>query len=170
MDAIERLIAHDLWLVGELLNKAAALPAEALDQPLDLGQTTVSEVDDTTLRGLLDHLIFSKEVWSAGMTGRSFDEDGRETTVAGMRKRLADIGPTFTDVVRGIRERGDWDAGFIDTCFDPPETFSYGAAIAHVVTFSAHRRELAIGALRSLGSAELDYGDPIAWERKTRTA
>jgi len=37
-----------------------------------------------------------------------------------------------------------------------------------VVTFSAHRRELAIGLLRYFGVDGVDglgYGDPIAWER-----
>jgi AraC-like DNA-binding protein len=166
MDVTDRLIAHDLWLIDQLLTAAASLPDDALDQTLELGQTAVSEVDDATLRGLLDHLVFSKEIWTAGMTGRPFDEEGRETSLPGMRKRLTGIGPAFQSVVRGIRDRGEWDAAFIDTCFDPPESFTYGGAIAHVLTFSAHRRELAIGALRSLGAANLDYGDPLAWERK----
>ena len=167
MDITERLIAHDLWLIDQLLGRAASLPAEALDRTLDLGQTNVEEVADPTLRGLLDRLVFTKETWTAGMTGRPIDEDKRETSIAGMRTRLAVIGPDFQAVVLGIRERGDWDAAFIDASCDPPETFTYGGAIAHVVTFSAYRRELAIGALRSLGVTDLDYGDPIAWERKS---
>lgn len=166
MDATERLIAHDLWLTDELLARAATLPAEALDRALDLGQTNVEEVDDPTLRALLDHLVFAKETWTAAMTGRAFEEDTRDTTPSGMRKRLATVGPELETVVRGIRERGGWDAAFIDASCDPPETFTYGGAVAHVVTFSAHRRELAIGALRSLGVKDLGYGDPIAWERK----
>lgn len=167
MDVTERLIAHDLWLIDQLLAHAAALPAAALDRTLDPGQTNVEEVDDQTVRGLLDHLIFTKETWTAGMTGRALDENARETSVDGMRNRLAAIGPEFQTLVHDISERGDWDAAFIDASCDPPETFTYGGAIAHVVTFSAHRRELAIGALRSLGVRDLDYGDPITWERKS---
>lgn len=164
MDFTERLIAHDLWLVDQLLQRAVTLPADALDRSLDLGDTNVEEVDDPTLRGLLDHLVFSKETWTAGMTGSAVEEDARDTSVEGMRKRLAAIGPRFRAVVRGIRERGEWDSAFIDATCDPPQTFTYAGAVAHVVTFSAHRRELAIGALRSLGISDLDYGDPIAWE------
>lgn len=103
------------------------------------------------------------------MTGRPTDEDGRDTSIAGMRKRLAAIGPEFQALVHGIAERGDWDAAFIDASCDPPESFTYSGAVAHVVTFSAHRRELAIGALRSLGITDLDYGDPITWERASAT-
>jgi len=169
MDATERMIAHDLWLTDQLLARAARLADEALDRTLDLGETTVEEVDDRTLRGLLDHLVFAKETWAAGLTGGAFDSD-RDTSVHGMRRRLAAIGPEFQAVVRRIRDQAEWDAAFIDTACDPPETFTYGGAVAHVLTFSAHRRELAIGALRSLGVKDLDSGDPIAWERKGRMA
>jgi len=165
MDITDRLIAHDIWLIDKLIEHAAALPAQALDATLDLGQVKVDEVSDTTIRDLLDHLVFSMETWTAAMTGHAVDEDKRETSLPGIRNRLAAIGPEFRSVVKGIRERGDWDAAFIDTQCDPPETFTNGGAIAHVVTFSAYRRGLAIGALRNFGVKDLGYGDPIEWER-----
>jgi AraC family transcriptional regulator len=46
-----------------------------------------------------------------------------------------------------------------------PETFTFGAMVAHVLTWSAHRRYLTIGALRQLG-APIVSGDPIEWERR----
>jgi AraC family transcriptional regulator len=44
---------------------------------------------------------------------------------------------------------------------DPPETFSYGGIAAHVLTFAAVRRTLAIGALETAGVTDLGSGDPM---------
>ena len=38
--------------------------------------------------------------------------------------------------------------------------------VAHVLTWSAHRRHVLIGALRSLGATDTGSGDPIEWERR----
>jgi len=49
------------------------------------------------------------------------------------------------------------------TC-DPPETFSFGGVLAHVLTFAAHRRTLVTGALISAGvDVDLVTADPRAW-------
>jgi AraC family transcriptional regulator len=40
---------------------------------------------------------------------------------------------------------------------------TYGAMVAHVLTFAAHHRLLATGRLRELGITDLGYGDPKAW-------
>jgi len=164
MDLTERLIEHDLWLTDQILERATTLTDAQLDRPLALGDTWVDEVAETTLRGLLDHLVFNKENWTAALTGSSVAMGGDQSVLA-LRQRFAAIAPRFRELVRGIRKRDDWDTSFIDTTCDPPETFSHGSAIAHVITFSAHRRELVIGALRKLGVADLGYGDPKDWER-----
>jgi hypothetical protein len=35
--------------------------------------------------------------------------------------------------------------------------------LGHVLTFAAHRRTLAIGALHSAGITDLEAGDPMRW-------
>jgi AraC-like DNA-binding protein len=164
MDLTERLIEHDLWLTERILERAAALSDGQLDGPIDTGSTWVHEVAPTTLRDVLDRLVFTKETWTASIEGRSAPDDG-DRSVEGMRRRLAAVGPQFRRVVQEIGRRVDWDVAFVDALCDPPETFTLGGAIAHVITFSAHRRELAIGVLRSLEIDGLGYGDPIEWER-----
>lgn len=52
---------------------------------------------------------------------------------------------------------------FLDATCDPPQTFSYGGVLAHVLTFSAVRRTLAIGALERYGIGDLGAGDPMAF-------
>src|SRR5581483_4634281 len=162
MDLIDRLVGHDLWLTEQLLERAAALTDEQLDAPLDPGVEPLD--DDPTIRSTLERLIHSKEVWSAAIEGRPAPAD-RDDSIAGLRRRLAAAGPAWAAIVAGIRERGDWDVAFVDALCEPPETFSYGGMVAHVLTFSAHRRTLLVGALHDLGVTDLGAGDPIAWER-----
>jgi hypothetical protein len=58
---------------------------------------------------------------------------------------------------------------FIDAICDPPETFTYGGVLAHVLNFSAVRRTLAIGALDSAGITDLGAGDPMSFVGGTGT-
>ena len=40
---------------------------------------------------------------------------------------------------------------------------SYGAMVAHVLTFAAHHRLLALSRLRECGVGDLGFGDPKHW-------
>jgi AraC family transcriptional regulator len=50
---------------------------------------------------------------------------------------------------------------FLDATCQPPHTFTLAGVLAHVLTFAAVRRALAIGALESAGIADLGAGDPM---------
>jgi AraC family transcriptional regulator len=163
MDLTERQLEHDLWLTRRLLDSAATLPEPAIDQPLEL-DPLAHEPAEPTVRGLLHRLVFTKEMWTAAITGRTFPEDG-DTSLAALRERLESAGGGFVQLVRDIRDRREWDAAFVDALCDPPESFTYSAAIAHVLTYSAYRRQVLIDELERLGAADLPSGDPIAWER-----
>jgi AraC family transcriptional regulator len=93
MDLVNRMVDHHVWLVGEIIDKAATLDSEVLDRPID------GQLDDTV----------------------------------------------------------------VDTLCDPPQEYTYGGIIAHVLTFAAHRRMVAIGALHSAGVIDLGIGDPRLW-------
>jgi AraC family transcriptional regulator len=45
----------------------------------------------------------------------------------------------------------------------PPQVYTYGGLIAHVLTFAAHRRTVVIGALADAGVDDLNFGDPRDW-------
>lgn len=49
---------------------------------------------------------------------------------------------------------------FVDALCDPPERFQYGAVLAHILTFSAYRRQLAFAALTQTGR-DIGYGDRL---------
>jgi len=51
----------------------------------------------------------------------------------------------------------------VDALCEPPQSFTYGGVVAHVLSYGALRRETLAGVLRELG-AEVSSGDPIEWE------
>ncbi|HEY0374179.1 MAG TPA: hypothetical protein VGC94_05245, partial [Amnibacterium sp.] len=58
---------------------------------------------------------------------------------------------------------GDAESTFLDLTCDPPQTFTLGGVLAHVLTFAAVRRTIAIGALETAGVGDLGSGDPMAF-------
>ena len=72
-------------------------------------------------------------------------------------------GPAFLAQVREIVDEGRLDETFVDAICDPPEVFTYGGMVAHVLTFAAHRRTLVCGALIDAGIDDLGAGDPMRW-------
>jgi hypothetical protein len=164
MDFVDRVVDHDLALTDTLLERAAQLPDDALDRPLPALNPALLYGQDPTLREILNEMVANKENWSAALSGNAPAGNG-DASIDAMRRRLRSAGPRFASLVRAIRDRGDWDAGFVDALCDPPESFSYGGMLSHVTNFSAYRRSLAIAAFRQLGIEDLGIGDPIGWER-----
>jgi hypothetical protein len=81
-----------------------------------------------------------------------------------MRKRLDEDGERFKQRAAELVEDGRLDETFVNAECDPPETFSYGSVLAHVITFAAHRRTLVTGALMSAGvHVDLVTADPRPW-------
>ncbi|HKD93348.1 MAG TPA: helix-turn-helix domain-containing protein [Gaiellaceae bacterium] len=158
MDLTDRLLEHDLWLTGRLLDAAEELPAEQLAEPLD--------VEGETLGSMLERLVWSKEMWNAAVEGRPMPERS-EGSPECLRKRLAEAGPAFLEIVRGVRARGTWDTAFVDATCEPPESFTYGGMAAHVLTHSAHRRNVVLEALQRHGVV-VEHSDPLGWERAER--
>ena len=65
--------------------------------------------------------------------------------------------------MREVVEEERLDDTFVDSLCDPPEVFTYGGMVAHVLTFAAHRRTLVCGALADAGVTDLGNGDPMRW-------
>jgi hypothetical protein len=107
--------------------------------------------------------VHSKEVWTASIVGA--DVPARRTSdVAELLARHDAVAPRWLAVVRDIDRRGAWNDRLIDALCDPPESFVLGSVLAHVLTYAAHRRQLARLMLRAQGIT-VDHGDPIDWLR-----
>ena len=161
MDVIVRMLDHHLWLVGEIVDRLGPLPDDVLDQPIEL---SVEGIDTApTLRGLADRLVGQLEMWVAAVGGATAMPPQGATDPAGLRRRLTDVGPRFRAAVVTPLQEGRADETFVDAVCDPPETFTFGGVLAHVLTFSAVRRTMAIGALESAGIPDLGAGDPMGF-------
>ena len=162
MELLTRMVEHHVWLIGEMLTRAERLPDEVLDASVEISVEGLD--DEPTLRSLLSRLVGQLAMWDAATHDRPYDfgvEQGE--SVASMRARLAESGPAFLTQVREIADAGRLDETFVDAICDPPEVFTYGGMIAHVLTFAAHRRTLVCGALIDAGVTDLGAGDPMRW-------
>jgi AraC-like DNA-binding protein len=158
MDLTDRLLEHDLWLTGRLIDAAERLPAEQLSERL--------ESEGETIGSMLERLVWSKEMWNAAVEGRPMPER-HEGSPECLRKRLGEAGPAFLEIVRDVRARGAWDTAFVDATCEPPESFTYGGMAAHVLTHCAYRRNVVLEALQRHG-IEVEHSDPLGWERAER--
>jgi AraC family transcriptional regulator len=167
MDLLTRMVEHHVWLVGEMVDRAKGLTDEALDAPVEI---SVEGIDcDPTLRSLLSRLVGQLAMWDAAVHDRPYDFGvERDESVADMQARLAQSGPAFLVQVRTIVDEGRLDETFVDAICEPPEVFTYGGMIAHVLTFAAHRRTLVCGALIDAGVSDLGAGDPMHWMAEHR--
>jgi AraC-like DNA-binding protein len=162
MNLIVRMVEHHLWLVGEMVDKAAKVDDATLDKPIELN---VEGIDlEPTMRKLLSRLVGQMDMWVNVIGGRNYDfEVEAHESIPDLRARLGVVGPAFLAEVRRVAEGGRLDETFIDAQCEPAEVYTYGGLIAHVLTFAAHRRILVLGALESAGVPELGNGDPRKW-------
>ncbi|MDQ3485818.1 MAG: AraC family transcriptional regulator [Actinomycetota bacterium] len=166
MDLLVKMVEHHVWLVGELVDRARTLTDERLDKPIEV---SVDDGDDVaSLRSLLSRLIGQMDMWDAALANRAYDFaiESNECTDS-LRSRLAEAGPTYLGHVREVCEAGRLDETFVDAICEPPHVFTYGGMIAHVLTFAAYRRTLAVQALDATGVTDLGWGDPIRWVAET---
>ena len=162
MDLLTRMVEHHLWLLGEMVARAERLGDDVLDAPIEI---SVDGIDDQpTLRSLLARLVGQLEMWEAAVHDRPYDFDVEEDeSISEMGARLARSGPAFLTQVHAVVDEDRLDETFVDAICDPPEIFTYGGMIAHVLTFAAHRRTLVLGALTDAGISDLGSGDPMRW-------
>jgi AraC family transcriptional regulator len=87
-------------------------------------------------------------------------------TPSAMLERLAETDAELSRVLCQVNSRGAWDDTFVDALCEPPETFTYGGVFAHIMTFNAHRRIMALDAFRELGVHIEGFGCPMEYEQQ----
>ena len=168
MDLFDIFSGQESWHTRRLLDLANKLTSEQLDRPLN-NQVRVFpwHTPDQSLRQLLDRMVQTKEAWAAALTGSSapqFDNaPPADRTPSAMQARLEKADGAFHSVLTDVRNRSAWEDTFVDALCEPPETFTFGGMFAHVITFNAHRRMVAIDVLRSLGVKVDGFGCPMEY-------
>ncbi|RYU12688.1 helix-turn-helix domain-containing protein [Nocardioides iriomotensis] len=160
------MVQHDLDDVRDLLEAAKGLDDEAWRAVRVEGSSALAwDGPDECLAQVFSHLVRTKEIWLASVEGRTFPVfDVATDDVATLTALHRELAPRWLAMVRDIDRRGAWGDRLVDALCEPPESFVLGSVLAHVLTFSAHRRQLARHMLRQAGAAAPDP-DPINWLR-----
>jgi AraC family transcriptional regulator len=160
-DLTERMVAHHLARTRELLEVAATLPREQLERPLRPGLVIVSfEGEEASAALMAERLVYTVEVWVAAIAGAEMPTPASGDLVP----RFERAARAFERLVRRIRDAGAWDDAFVDALCEPPQSFTYGGVVSHVLSYGAVRREALAAVLRELGAEVPSSGDPIEWE------
>ena len=77
-----------------------------------------------------------------------------------MRDRLARVAPAFHTEVQDAIANSRLDETFVNALCQPA-SHTYGGMIAHVLTFAAHNRTLAVLALKKAGVEDTRLGRPM---------
>lgn len=165
MDLFDLFAGHETWHTRKLLEHARQLTDEQLDRPITTPELLPWHEPERSLRELLDRIVFTKEVWTAAITAGQFPEEKRKLSPAEMLERSDRAETEFQRVMCAVRARGGWDDVFVDDLCQPPEEFTFGGMLAHVVTFNSYRRLTAAAAMRSMGVDGVGLGCPMEYER-----
>ncbi len=159
MHVVIRMLDHHLAVLEQIIDRVGYVDPEALDRPIEL---SVEGIDrHPTLRRLAGRMVGQLEMWTAALEGSEQIPRNPDASPEGLLRRLRIAGPRFRELAVSAVDEGRSDETFIDATCDPPQTFTYGGMIAHVLTFSAVRRTMAIGALETAGIDDLGAGDPM---------
>ncbi len=168
MDLFDRFAGNDSWHTRRLLEYASTLTDEQLDRPLPaIVELLPWRESNKTLRQLLENIVFTIEVWTAALSGAEMDVNGTpksRRSPQAMLQRLKSTDAELHRILSDVRNRSAWDDTFVDALCEPAETFTFGGVFAHIMTFNAHRRLMALDALRQLGVQTEGFGDPMEYE------
>ncbi|WGX97922.1 helix-turn-helix transcriptional regulator [Nocardioides sp. L-11A] len=162
----DQMVRHDLDDTRALIELAKGLTDAGWREVRGAGhQVAAWEGPEESLAAVLERTVFAKEVWLAAIEGTDFPDVDRSPTPAGLLERHDAVAARWLAAVRDIDRRGAWDDRIVDALCEPPESFVLSSIAAHVLTFSAYRRQLTRVWLRAAG-VEADDGDPITWLRR----
>lgn len=162
MDLLTKMVEHHVWLTGRIIECAARLADEQLDERIEMGLD--DDPDPTTLRRLMSRLVGQMGMWNAAVANREYDWSVEShESIDSLRLRLAQEGPAYLAQVRDVAQQGRLEDTFVDAMCEPAQVYTYGGMVAHVLTFAAHRRTLAVLALDKHGVTDLGWGDPMRW-------
>ncbi|TYP84791.1 helix-turn-helix domain-containing protein [Blastococcus xanthinilyticus] len=164
----EQLVRHGLDDTRHLIEVAKGLSDEDFHARRLPGLVVLQwDGPEESVQAVLDHLVGTLEVWLASIEGHDLPGREEDPSAARLLERHDAAAPRWLAVVRDIDRRGGWDDRLIDALCEPPESFVLSSVVAHVLTYSAHRRQLVRHLLRSAGT-DIDTGDPIDWLRARR--
>ena len=160
------MVAHDLDDTGYLIGRAADLTDAQWCEPVSPGQVILDwDGEEASVGVVLDALVWTKQVWLASICGADQPRRGAIRSVADLAAEHRDVAARWTAMVDEHAAQGRLGDTVIDALCDPPESFQLYGIVAHVLTYSAHRRETARSMLARHG-VSTGRGDPLEWMRR----
>lgn len=167
-DVMMLMVRHDLEEIGALLAAAEGVDDHEYRLVRIPGHHVLSwSGEEGSLADVLRHLALDKLPWLASIDGEAEPDLSGPDDPASLRRRHEEISARWLAMTREVERRGAWGDRVIDALCDPPESFLLSQILAHTLTFSAHRRQLARWMLAQSGIdlSHLDP-DPIMWHRR----
>lgn len=159
MDILKQMMAHHVDAIGSYIEAIASLDDEVLDTELNVDVEWV-DAQPFSLRKLADGLVTEEERYVFAVSGGILPEH-RDATIAGLRSRHEVAGESLNDFVADAIDADRLGDTYVmaDCPEDGPRT--YAATIAHLLTFGAVRRTMAVRAYAALTHDEsLGWADP----------
>lgn len=168
-DVSALMVAHDISDTGYLIGCATQLSEHQWRQPISPGQVVLDwDGEEPSVGAVLGAIVRSKDVWLASIEGRDYPPllpcDPAHTDPRELAAHHQDVGVRWSAMVATMTAQGRMGDTVIDALCDPPESFQLFGIVAHVLTYSAHRRELARAMLARHG-VRTHHGDPLDWMR-----
>ncbi len=167
MDVLQQLVDHHVDSLTAIIEAASGLPDDVLDAPIT--QSVEGVDDDPTLRGLINGMVTQEEHWLSALRGGEWPDES-DQSVAGLAARHDVAGRDYRAFVADVIANGSMTDTFLDTTCEPLVAHSFGGTIAHVITFGAVRRTMAVGALWTAGIRDFDKADPRPWMDQLATS
>lgn len=157
MDLLDRLLGHDSWTTGRLLELAETLSDRELDHEFEIGHRSV--------RRTLEHVVWNIECWTDLMKGRRVrPRPAGDHSIATLSQHHRSAAAELYRFARKIADEHRLDDTFLDTLDNPPREKSFGGVIVHLATHGMHHRAQLLFMLRRLGVENLPEGDALTWE------
>jgi AraC-like DNA-binding protein len=168
-DIPQLMVAHDIADTAHLIDQATQLSKDQWTEEISPGQVILDwDGPEPSVGAVLGAIVWAKEVWLATIEGRDFPSreatQPASTTPQELAVHHADLGNRWAAMVSEYAGDGRLGDTVIDALCDPPESFQLYGIVAHVLTYSAHRRELARAMLARHG-VRTGSGDPLDWMR-----
>jgi AraC family transcriptional regulator len=147
-DISQLMVRHDIADTAYLIAKASELTKEQWLQAISPDQVILDwDGPEPSVGAVLGATVWTKEVWLATIEGRDFPNrestQPHSTTVAQLAVHHDNLGTRWSAMVSEYSAGGRLGDIIIDALCDPPESFQLYGIVAHVLTYSAHRRQLA---------------------------
>jgi AraC-like DNA-binding protein len=166
-DVSQLMVAHDVADSAYLIGKAADLTEGQWRERLSPGQVVLDwDGEEPSVAAVLGAIVWSKEVWLASIEGHDQPERPEERSAVQLADDHAAVSARWTAMVVEHAEQGRLGDTVIDALCDPPESFQLYGIVAHVLTYSAPRRELVRTMLARHGMVA-GTGDPLDWMRRS---